>query len=523
MFTSNTFSNSRFRTTSGTQAIYNWFGGFKRNAARRIETSSQGVEIRRPLRTTIETVRVRDDPRDGGKTLNMQERLMFFFCVLLRAAVILTFPTPYSSNVNTISLNVTKRGIVVCAGAGNDMLDKVLVMIYQLKVFWKTSLGLSIIHCDEFNLKAEATVASMFPAVSFTNICDPRLKFVLGMRRKYALKKLRGFFCKVAAVIESPFVETMIMDLDVLWLNSPDLLFEAEGYIDTGALFFRDRIIFEEAFDLPFQKTLMNLFEHQMNITINIRTSNEILYATNNNSMFWWPFIHKKFSRSLEHYQESSIVLIDRFRHAETLRVLLSLLPIFSIGWGEKEIFWIAATIAKKRFAFERFLCGGYGDCGFIMHFDPRQISGEPDPFFLNAEYLLEGMHYIGEFLQTEVTNPILVTDNLRLSDEDPWKRVTKKGCSCPHTSCRKSMDYLSRLILHMQWVTLIQARLRKNHTCVPVSVGVLRMVNQMAKSILVPNLCYFTGCPSVLPMLITHGVEQINSKTNTVCIPFQI
>ena len=437
--------------------------------------------------------------------------------ILISAAVMFLLPAAYSLNVNSTLQNVSKRGIVVCAG--NDMVDKVLMMLYQLKVFWKTSLGLSVVHCDEFDLKVQAAIASIFPTVLFTNVCDPRLKSILGMKRKHALKKLRGFFCKVAAVIKSPFIETMVMDLDVLWLNSPELLFVAESYVDTGALFFRDRIVFEEAINLPFQKKLMNLFERQMNITINIRTSNDILYATNNNSLFWWPFAHRNLSRSLEHYQESSIVLIDRFRHAETLHVLRSLVSTFSIGWGEKEIFWVAATIAKKRFSFERFLCGGYGDCGFIMHFDPRQRETS-DPFFINAEYLLDGMRYVGEFIQAEVTDPVLITDNL--SDEDPWKKIAKKGCTCPHTSCRKTMDYLSRLVLHVQWVTLIQALLRKNRTCVPVSVGELRLVNQMADRILDPSLCYFTGCPSVHPMLVTHGIEQKDLMANTICIPFR-
>ena len=446
---------------------------------------------------------------------------MLFF-VHCGAAIIFSIRRAFSSNVNTLHRNVSKRGIVICAGAGNDMFDRVLTMLYQLKVFWKTTLGLCIIHCDEFDNKTKATIASIFPTILFTNVCHPSLQIIMGMKRTYAMKKLRGFFCKVAAVIESPFTETMIMDLDVLWLNSPDILFETESYVDTGALFFRDRIIFEEAAELPFQKSLLNLFEQQMHITINIRTSKDILYATNNNSFFWWPFANVKFARSLEHYQESSIVLIDRVRHAETVRVLLALLPTFSIGWGDKEIFWVAATIAKKRFAFEKFLCGGYGDCGFVMHFDPRQKGEKADPFFINAEHLMEGMHYVGEFLQTEVTNPVLVSDNLYFSDEDPWKRIVKKGCTCPHTSCRKPMGYLSRLVLHMQWVMMIQSLLRTNHTCVPVSVEVLGMVNDMAERILDPRFCYFTGCPSIFPIHTARVVEQTNLSPRTICVPFR-
>ena len=44
----------------------------------------------------------------------------------------------------------------------------------------------------------------------------------------------------------------------------------------------------------------------------------------------------------------------------------------FDIGYGDKEMYWIATTAAQEPFAFEPYLAGALGDCGAIVHFDPR-------------------------------------------------------------------------------------------------------------------------------------------------------
>ncbi len=41
-------------------------------------------------------------------------------------------------------------------------------------------------------------------------------------------------------------------------------------------------------------------------------------------------------------------------------------LPTFTVGHGDKELYWIAATIAREAFAWEPFIAGTYGDCGVV-------------------------------------------------------------------------------------------------------------------------------------------------------------
>jgi hypothetical protein len=64
------------------------------------------------------------------------------------------------------------------------------------------------------------------------------------------------------------------------------------------------------------------------------------------------------------------------------LQVLREVLPTFTVGYGDKEIYWLSATIADVPFSFEPFLCGQFGDCGLMMHCDPANAK----PLYLNGE-----------------------------------------------------------------------------------------------------------------------------------------
>ena len=111
------------------------------------------------------------------------------------------------------------------------------------------------------------------------------------------------------------------------------------------------------------------------------------------------------------------MVLVDKSTHGKFIRILTELLPYFQFGYGEKEMFWIAATISGEDWAFEPFLAGQYGDCtGLVLHFDPDDYDKDLDDvsvMFINAEYLVEHVGKttnIGQHLGRIITQPILVT-----------------------------------------------------------------------------------------------------------------
>ena len=159
------------------------------------------------------------------------------------------------------------------------------------------------------------------------------------------------------------------------------------------------------------------------------------------------------------------MVLFHKSRLPNTLHILQRLLPIFTLGYGDKEIYWIAATIANEPFSFEPYLAGTYGDCGEvkdlslctllicdntcfwfiktdtrdpscpnthqpillpssihhpkILHFDPIPLPYRDniEPYFLNCQYLTEGIEFVGKNKQEVVSKPVPVTSQTSLFD----------------------------------------------------------------------------------------------------------
>jgi hypothetical protein len=380
------------------------------------------------------------------------------------------------------------RGIMMCAGT-TTMIKSVLIMMYQLRILWESHLHVAIAHCDEISKIGQKMVQQLYPDIVFVNICEPGQRVTLGMKRNVAIKKLRGFFCKVGAMIKSPFKETMLIDLDVIWIQKPDLLFESSAYLKSGSLFFRDRIIFEEEVKQPFRKSIVKLLQTKLNDSEIKKMSG----AEDNVGLF-----NSRGKRSLEHYQESSVVIINNSRQIDTINMLQLLLPTFSIGWGDKELFWMAASMAKDEYMFEPYLCGSYGDCGFQMHFDPR-VSKDVRPFYINAEYLIEGLTYIGEHLQEIITIPVFVTTAMQLYDQDPWKRKVKEGCSCPQMRCEQTPEYITQIIVRMQWLSMSRLKL----PCMPIAVERLQVISNVIQSIISDGLCATIGCPVQFPIIV--------------------
>ena len=177
-----------------------------------------------------------------------------------------------------------------------------------------------------------------------------------------AKKRLRGFFCKVAALIVSPYPETMLLDLDVVFFKSPHLLFDAPAYRETGTLFFRDRITFKDRLKYPDRNiSCIGSFLAHYGIHIN-DTSTYTLLRENGVSLFW------NYGLSKTSMMLHSVLLLNRATHPVTLQILEKHIGDFYVGFGDKEFYWIAATVAREPFAFEPHLAGQYGTILFCIY-----------------------------------------------------------------------------------------------------------------------------------------------------------
>ena len=117
------------------------------------------------------------------------------------------------------------RGLMMCVGKRN--VHEATRMLWYLRRLWKSELGFCVAHCDELQQAEARVIQSMDPSAHVINLCE---RFpVYGMQESESRWKLRGYYCKLGAVLASPFAETMVVDGTVVWLKPPSLLFSSPG------------------------------------------------------------------------------------------------------------------------------------------------------------------------------------------------------------------------------------------------------------------------------------------------------
>ena len=381
----------------------------------------------------------------------------------------------------------------------------------------KLRLGFTVAHCQEISPENQNILRMLTPYIQILDICDINQlqgrRSIFGMNIRQAKKRLRGFHCKVAALIMSPFPETILMDVDVVFFKSPYLLFNAPAYRETGTLFFRDRVTFKHldgngGVDIGDLRIFFGKYGLEINAT-----STHTLLRENGVSLFWHYGLRN--DSVMQDYQDSSVVLLNKPMHPIMLQVLEQHLPDFFIGFGDKEMYWIAATVAREPFAFEPHLTGQYGDCaGFIIHFDPTHVpfleyrnasypslllsnsssskldgitthrpahgvlrggSYHAEPFYCNAEHMVEkGLQFLGQYLSDTITVPVLVNaqniddliSNNRIAHFQTWMgKRGNRNCTCDYRSrysCQPVHTIVNAHLVLAGWIT-ITARIHEN------------------------------------------------------------
>jgi hypothetical protein len=143
-----------------------------------------------------------------------------------------------SANYSWAALMPSSRGFVMCAGKRH--IRYIRRNIYLLRTLWGSRLPFAVAHCGELSDAYEQMLHRLDPTIKFINLCETDTIFGLPLYK--AQKVLQGFYCKIGALLKSPFRETILMDVDVVWLDRPELMFDVKGYAETGALFMRDRM-----------------------------------------------------------------------------------------------------------------------------------------------------------------------------------------------------------------------------------------------------------------------------------------
>lgn len=166
----------------------------------------------------------------------------------------------------------------------------------------------------------------------------------------------QGFQVKAFALYHTKFDEVILCDADVTFSKNPEIIYDDENYIRTGAYFFKD---------------LERWTFHDLRHNTNDKFCSIEFYNTR--KRFIQSMIPKKTALFPEEWaylyddklptepvkealQESGVVYIDKKRHENSIIHIYMLNyqhnETYKYIWGDKETFWIACVIANTPFHF---------------------------------------------------------------------------------------------------------------------------------------------------------------------------
>lgn len=429
-------------------------------------------------------------------------------------------------------------GIVVCSGEG-DMFLETITMVEQTRYRLGSQLPIAVAHCNELSERSISILASI-TGVQVMDLCTPERPFYANLK-----SRLHGFFCKPAALLLSPFKHTMLVDSDVIFFKKPELLFSSQQYQLTGTLFFRDRwtltmnklsltkgqntgqyafefiksgaeVLRQKAREIKVGGNLNNPLRNVSNLQFNIT-------ELKNSDAFWGHLSGHGSKFTVDHWQDSSTVLFNKASHPLTLILIKHYLATFDSGYGDKEMYWLSATAAREAFAFEPHVAGSLGDCGALIHFDPRTIESHlvsrtleernrkgkrngnrnnskesktasaAEPFYINAEYLISHKYLknVSDFLYKPsgmITNPLPMNEmvsntplprgveNTPLFNLKPWAKLEYGfyPCgACKHATCKpleKSNVVSTEIEIRQKMLLLLRGYIAESR--IPLDLG---------------------------------------------------
>jgi len=215
------------------------------------------------------------------------------------------------------------RGIVICVG--DDHFKYAISTIDTLRNIIKTDLPIEIFYNGDDDLSVE----NRKKLQEYKNI------FISDIAKYFDDEPLQisGWAIKPFSILASRFKEVLLMDADATYIRDPAILFEDEGYIETGTVFFRDRTLFPGPHigSQWLKKWMVDpLPETKINRFFNEKSAHEV---------------------------ESSTVVIDKSK------VILGLLAtckfnektirddvVYQYVHGDKETFWMGFDMARQHY-----------------------------------------------------------------------------------------------------------------------------------------------------------------------------
>lgn len=171
---------------------------------------------------------------------------------------------------------------------------------------------------------------------------------------EFAKKNIVNFLNKWVAMIFNTFEQVVFLDVDVIPFVSMDYFFENEGFVETGTLFYKDRVMrtehtFQYCVDM-FHEAEPSKQESDL-IGTGLKFDSTTKHFDRKSAA---DMAYKTFFRNLQlHHVDSGVVVIDKKNKLSGL--ILSFLfhldaKVRRCVYGDKEIFWIGQLFAGQDF-----------------------------------------------------------------------------------------------------------------------------------------------------------------------------
>lgn len=221
--------------------------------------------------------------------------------------------------------------------------------------------------------------------------------------------ELSGWAGKAFAAFMSSFREVILLDADVLFFSNPEDLFENPGYVDTGALFFRDRVVWAQD-----RKSLMRKILPEP-VSAKARESR------------WWK------GESGE-YQEAGVVVVDKWRHFLSVFLTARLngpdrgdtdagKGTYSLWWGDKETWWIGFELAGD--TDYHFHQGNTGNMGTVTNTEPIMEAKNGAPMMSKDGFKMNVLDTAAIEAEAKKKLHLELVENESLSSADSEEKTT--------------------------------------------------------------------------------------------------
>ncbi|KAI0164168.1 glycosyltransferase family 71 protein [Xylariaceae sp. FL1272] len=255
------------------------------------------------------------------------------------ARVLFPFTTPYFADHMSLHASTRNGGRGIVITGGDNQARMMLTTIYTYRQLG-CDLPIEVMYLGDADLSEDNRLElEALPGV-ITRDLSPMVDD--------AGWSLAGWAAKPWAILLSSFREVIMIDADALFFKNPATLFDDPDYIETGALFFRDRVILPESKRSFLQQMLPRpISKHAIESR-------------------WW-------QGTSGHHQESGVVVVDKWKHFISLLLVCRFngsdrdtrdgkKGVYELVYGDKETFWVGFLLAgDESFAFHKGFVGILG------------------------------------------------------------------------------------------------------------------------------------------------------------------